>query len=562
MADMDTLTLTKRKLSRRTALLNERATFDPIYRDIRDFFGPRTARFPGELPNKGDRQDQKIINTSPRHAVRVLAGGMQSGITSPLRPWFKLKARDPDLNEYEPVKFWLSDVERLMREVFAKSNFYNVLKSAYGTLGLYGTSAIAFETDKNDIIRLHHFPTGSFTIACDDTGRVSTCYRDFRRTAEMMMQAYGDKAPQAARVAYDQGNYDQWFDVCQIIEPNRNRKEGSMLAKHKAWSSIHLDTSCEAGRDGVLRLSGFDQMRVLVPRWDILGEDIYGYGCGELALGDGKQIQLMEKRKLQGIDKNTNPHMLADASLRGTRSTMNPNETTYVNGLITGKPGLVPAYQPNPYINEMREEIGVVGGRLDEAFFKPLFLMVSEFADQPNITATQINMLREEKLMQLGPVLERLNDELLDPAIDIVFNMMLERNMLPPPPEEMSGMPLQIEYISVLAQAQKALGIGNIERLMGFAGNMAAGFGPQVLDKIDADQAIDEYADGVGVSPRLIRSDDAVAQLREGRKAQENAMAAAQMAPDVTAAAKNLADSSLQSNNLLTALTGAGGGGA
>ncbi len=121
---------------------------------------------------------------------------------------------------------------------------------------------------------------------------------------------------------------------------------------------------------------------------------------------------------------------------------------------------------------------------IDEAFYKNLFLMIAEVGDQPNITATQINTMREEKMLMLGPVLERLNDELLDPLIDRVFNIMLKRGMLPPPPKEIQGMPLRVEYISVLAQAQKAMGIGNIERFVGFVGNLAALQAQAYLQKV------------------------------------------------------------------------------
>lgn len=559
MEQFNPVEVTKRYKSRRQALINEFASFEPIHRDIRDFIGPRTARFRGEPVNRGDRQDEKIINSTPRYALRTLTGGMQSGITSPLRPWFKLASPDTELNEFEPVKYWLSDVERRMREVFSKSNFYNTLKIGYASLALYGTTAIGFEPDDEDIIRLHHYPDGSYLIANDFTGRVNTFYRDFRRTAEQMVFAYGDRAPDAAKVAYRQGNFDQWFDVCQVIEPNRYARPGSLLAKDKKFMSLHLDPMCGAGADGVLYRSGFDRMRVLCPRWDVLGEDVYGSGCGEVSLGDQKQLQLLEKRKLQGIDQNTRPSMLADASMRNQRSTITPGETTYVNGLITGNPGYRPAYQINPYINELREEIMRVEERVNEAFYKNLFLMVSEFADQPNITATQINTLKEEKLMQLGPVLERLNDELLDPAIDITFEQMVERDMIPPAPEELQGMPLKVEYISVLAQAQKAMGIGNIERFVGFVGNLAATTGDiSILDKVDLDQTVDEYADGLGVTPRIVRSDERVAEMRASRQQQQQMAEAAAMAPDVTAAAKNLSDASLDSNSVLSAMIGGG----
>lgn len=560
MADkFDPVVATKRYKTRRSALMNERTSFEPIWRDVRDFFAPRTARFNGEQVNRGDRQDEQIINSSPRYAVRTLSGGMQSGITSPMRPWFKLAAPDPELNEMEDVKFWLADVERRMRYVIGRSNFYSVIKVAYASMALYGNAAIGIEKDDEKVVRFHHFPIGSYSMAADETGRINTVYRDYKMTAENMLKKFGDRAPDAAKVAVQSGNYDQPFDVCQIIEPNKYARAGSALSRDKKFMSLHIDPMASDGGDGVMMFSGFDQMRVLCPRWDILGEDVYGTGCGELGLGDGKQMQLMEKRKLQGIDQNVRPTTIADASMRNKRTSVNPAETIYVNGLISGNAGYRRAFDINPYINELREEIMRVEQRVDEAFYKNLFLMVSEFADQPNITATQINMLREEKLMMLGPVLERTNDELLDPIIDIIFAEMFEREMFPEPPEALQNVPLRVEYISVLAQAQKALGIGNIERFVGFVGNLAAA-DPSVLDKVDLDQAVDEYADGVGISPSLVRSDDKVSKMRADRAKQQQAQQAMAVAPQLTDAAKNLSETSMESDSLLNAITRSGGG--
>ncbi len=553
MAQFDPIEATKRYRSRIAALKNEYASFRPIHTDIRDFFGPRTARFEGELVNRGDRQDDKIINSYPRYVVRTLAAGMQSGITSPMRPWFKLKSPDPGMNERQNVKEWLEDVERVLREIFAKSNFYNVIKSSYGSLGLYGTSAVSIDEDVEDIVRCKNFPIGSFYIAQDDKYRVNAFIREFNMTAEQCMIKWGNKAPLSAQVAYNSGHYDQWIKIVHIVEPNKYRQQGSILSRDKRFMSIYIDPA--ANEDGVLSFSGYDSFPVIVPRWDVLGEDVYGSGCGEIALGDGKQVQLIEKRKLQGIDQNVRPTMIADASMRNQRTSNNPGETVYVNGLISGNPGYQRAYQVNPYINELREERTTLEQRLDEAFFKNLFLMVERFADQPNITATQINTLREEKLMQLGPVLERLNDEQNDPAIDTVFMYAQNRGLLPDPPEELMGMPLQVEYVSILAQAQKALGVSNIERFVGFVGNLA-NFDPTVLKKVDLMEVVDQYGDGVGVSNKIIRATEDVMQEAAADKQAAQMAQMAQIAPQITQAAKNLAQSPTGVDNALTNLLG------
>lgn len=554
--------------SKNVALDSVRSEMIPTWTDIRNYLAPRTARFPGEKANSGARQDLNIINTAPRIAVRTLPAGMQSGVTSPMRPWFRLGTPDADLQEFGPVKEWLFMVERLMRDVFARSNVYDRLKACYSTLGNYGTAAIGIDEDKDDMIRASDFPIGSFKIITSASNRVHTMYRDVSMNCEQMIEKFADgdmkKAkdilPDVVMTNYDNGNYDFMYPLVHIMEPNRNFVINSALSKFKKYASVWFDSSRQ-GRESILGYAGYDDIPFMAPRWDVLGEDCFGTGCGEIALGDAKQLQLTEKRKLQGIDKNANPPKIADASMRNQRISSMPGDTTYVNGLITGRPGVQPMYQVNPYINEYKEEIAKISSRIDEAYYKNLFLMVTEMADQPNITATQINTMREEKLLMLGPVLERLNDELLDPLINRTFNLMFKNGMLPPPPKEIQGQPLRVEYISVLAQAQKAMGIGNIERFVGFVGNLAqmqaaTGGRPDVLDKLNLDETIDAYGDGVAVPPKIIRGAEAVDEIRAAQAKMQQQQQALAMASAGAKTAKDLAGADMQGDNALTRASG------
>lgn len=564
--------------SKYVSFSNVRSSMVPVWTDIRDYMSPRTARFPGMLPNQGGREDKKIINSSPRIAIRTLASGMQSGVTSPMRPWFKLGTPDPRLQNFQPVKEWLSEVEQIMRDVFTRSNVYDKLKSIYGVLGTYGTSVLCIEDDMKTVLRGKDLPIGSFMLSTDETDRPNTLYRDTTLNPEQMIGKFcdGDMAkakkilPSIVLNSYDRGNYDFYYPVTQIIEPNRNFKPGSAIAKYKKYASVWCDMGQGSFATGsntlggsydsqasIFKTSGYDDIPFMGTRWDTLGEDIYGYGCGEMALGDSKQGQLLERRKLQGIDKNTDPAKIADASMRNQRISSMPGSTTYVNGLITGNPGVQAMYRPNPYITELSEEIRNVFTRIDDCFFKNLFLMVSEMADQPDITATQINALREEKLLMLGPVLERLNDELLDPLISITFGKLLANNMLPPPPKEIQGQPLRVEYVSILAQAQKALGLGNIERFVGFVGQlaeqqMAAQQPVTAWDKVNTDDLIDRYADGVALPPTGLNNDDVIAQMRQNRQKQTQAAQAMQMAHAGAQTAKTASQADLTTDSPLS----------
>lgn len=548
--ELDIVQLYKTRLE---ALRQERSPFLSDWRDIHDFLGPRTMRYPGEKINDATRKDSKIINTKPRFAVRTLGAGMQSGVTSPMRPWFRLGLADRELERFKPVKNWLYMVENMMRQIFAQSNIYDRLKSNYTTLGLYGTSALFVEESESDVIRAYDLPMGTFMVSTNAEGRVDTLYREVSMSTIQMMQKFGyEKCPSLVQGNYDRGDYELRYDVCHIVEPNRRYNPGSALSQSKSIASIWLDPlRNDAG--ALMRYKGYENNPGLCPRWDVMGEDSWGTGCGDIAIGDARGLQLLEKRKFQAIDKNVNPPMIADASLRNHRTSILPGDTTYVNGLITGKPGFAPAYQVNPYIAEMREEAMRIEEHIDEAFFKDLFRIVIDMADQPDITATQINAIREEKLMMLGPVLERLDDELLDPLIDITFGIMQRRGILPPAPEEIQGQPLRVEYISVLAQAQKAMGIGNLERFTNYVVSLAANTqSADPLDKLNTDELIEQYGDGVAVPPSVIRSNEEAQQLRDARSQQAASQQAAEGASVVADAAQKLSKSSLAGNNALT----------
>lgn len=223
-----------------------------------------------------------------------------------------------------------------------------------------------------------------------------------------------------------------------------------------------------------------------------------------------------------------------------------------MNGLINGTgQGYQRLYEVNPYLSELKEEIMRVEERINDAFYTNLFMLVTQISDQPNITATQINTMREEKLMMLGPVLERLNDELLDPLIDRAFAIALKFNLLPPPPEGIAGMDLRIEYISIMAQAQKAMAVGNIERFTGYLANVA-GFKPEAIDRFDVDAAIEEYADAVAVPPKLVVPLELAQQGRAQRAEAEQQAVATQGAMQAADMATKAAGVESKDNSVLS----------
>ena len=553
----------------RTSLETERSSFDSHWLDLSDYNLPRRAQFSVSDTNQGQKKNQKIINSTSVQAIRTLRSGMMGGITSPARPWFKLTTSDPALARIDAVKDWLHIVDKEMGAVFLRSNLYNALPIVYGDLGVFATAAMLVEEDFDRVIRCYAFPIGSYSVANDGKGRVRVFFREFRMTVRQVVKKFGEgddgkidwtNLSTHVKALYDAKTLDAWINVCHVITANTDYDPNALASNKKQFRSVYYEKGSDtngassyvtADDSKFLSDKGYDYFPVLVPRWEVTGEDVYGTNCpGMMSLGDVKALQTMEKRKAQAIEKQINPPMIASTKLKDSKVSILPGDVTF--GDMRAGDVLKAAHAVDISITEILDAIEKHENRISRAFFEDLFLMLAQ-SDRRQITATEIDERKQEKLLALGPVLEQLNQDLLDPLIDITFDIMVKQELIPPPPEELQGVALKVEYVSIMHQAQKSTGLAGIDRLIGFAGSVAE-FDPGVIDKIDTDKLIDEYADITGVPPQIVRSDEEVAAIREGRAQAEAQQRQLDQISQGAVAAKDLSGADLEGNNALNAL--------
>ncbi len=547
----------KQQLNKQLSQLKaERLSFEPHWRELSDFTRPRSTRFTASEVNRGDRRNSKIIDPAAVMAARTLSSGMMSGITSPARPWFRLATPDRDLMDYGPVKLWLETVEQRMNEVFNRSNLYQSLPLMYEDLGTFATGAMAVVADPQRVIRTVPFPTGSFYIANGADLSVDTAVREFSMTVRQVIAEFGmDAVSDTVKSQWNSGQYGQWVNVVHAVYPNLDRQTGKLEAKHKAYKSVYYEAN--STDDKLLRESGYDEFPIMAPRWEVNGEDVYGSSCpGMVALGSVKALQLLQRRKAQMIDKITNPPLQAPASIKSQRISTIPGGINYLP-MADVNNQIKPLFQiPANGTNGLLEDIQDTRQIIDHAYFVDLFRMM-QTVNTRSMPVEAVAEMREEKLLMLGPVLQRLDSELLDKLINRTFSVMAENNLLPVPPDEMQGMQLKVEYISVMAQAQKAIGVSSIERFIGFTSGIGQ-FKPDALDKINVDETIDAYAASIGVPPSVVATNEQVAQVRENR-AQQQAMAQQmQMAQAAVGGAQALGNTPMDDNSALAALAGGG----
>lgn len=550
----------------------QRASWEPLLRDIGDYIVPKRMRFLTSETNRNDKRNNKIINNAATLAWRTARSGLHAGMSSPARPWFNLSTPDPEMAQYGPVKQWLYTVTERMRSVMLRSNIYKALPMLYGDEIGFGFGACGiFKGEKDKLFHAYNYDIGSYFLGVNAEGHANTFVRDMPMTVRQIITQFGEESASGApkwdnfsqtiKNQWDAGNFETRVDCIQVIQPNERWDTDMFDPKFKRFRSCYYERGNDQGI--YLKESGNDYFPILAPRWDVTGNDVYGSGCGEAALGDTKALQTYERRSAQAVDKMINPAMVGPASLRNQKASILPGDVTYLD-VREGQQGFKPAFEVRFAVDQVMAKIERHEQRISRTFYEDLFLMLAQ-SDRRQITAREIDERHEEKLLALGPTLELQNQEVFDPLTDIIFDMMKDpfdvghydpnMSLIPPPPPELHNMVLKTEYVSILAQAQKLVGSIGIERVSGYVGNLAGVF-PQVVDKFNVDEAIEVYAEMHGTPPKILFTADQVKATREARAKMQQQQAAVAAAPDMANSAKVLSETDVGGSNALEQILG------
>ena len=513
------------------------------YQELSQYINPHMGRFEA-AKDKGDKKQIKIYDNTATVALRVLSAGMHAGMSSPSRQWFKLSTSDQALDDLAEVKAWLHEVQRRVRYVLSNSNFYKAIHNSYGELGLFGTACTLMLEDDVDVIRCYSFTAGEYLLAVNGRGVVDTMYREFAMTIHEAATRFGvDNLTEQSRRLHEKGDLDETIIIVHAIQPRKDYDPDKKDNKNMPFESVYF----EKGAKTFLKESGFEENAILAPRWENVSGEAYGRSPAMEALGDVKQLQHQQLAKGKAISKQVDPALQAPIELQTTGVDSIPNGINYVSNT---QQGIRPAYDVNLNLSYLLADIQDVRQRINTSFYKDLFMMLAD-SDRRQITAREIEERHTEKMLMLGPVLENIGSDQLDVAIERVFGIMSRKGLIPEAPEALQGRPLKIEYVSTLAQAQKAVGVGAIEQLVMSVGQMAQ-FKPEVLDKLNADEAVDQIAEMLGTNPNLVIDDETVAQLRAQRQqamAQQQQM---EMMSQGASAAQTLSNTDTESDNALT----------
>lgn len=507
------------------------------------------------------RGNQASRDSAGVRASRILSNGMQAGLSSSASPWFKLMLQDRDLMEFQAVKEWLQIVERSIYDLFSSTNFYDATKSGYSELGNFATSACFMVEHSQYKAVCHALSVGEYWIDTDDGLRVDTLYRKVDMTVG---QIFGstlldpNMVSRQARDQYDKSNYNVVVPVMHAVEPNRDREPGKIDKRNMDYSSVYWEIG-QTDKNKLLHEGGYEGKPFWCPRWETTSGETYSEASpGWVALPDLRETQLSARRRGRTKDLLAKPPMKAPTGMAGSLLSLDPGSITYASiGDLEGLgPLLTTQYQA---VQAQRDDHMELRRDVDSCYFVDLFMAISQREGVQPLNDLETSLREAEKFTQLGPVVDRVNVEQLEVAIDRAFNMLTKMGVIPPPPPECEGKAMTVQFVSMLARAQRASENTAIERAARFVGFLAGIF-PDAAIKFDAEQAIDEFATGTGTPPKIIRTDDIVADMKQKMQAQQDQQQMAAMAEparDGAQAAELLSRTDVGGGrNMLQALTG------
>jgi hypothetical protein len=509
---------------------------------------------------RGREINGAIVDTTVIKAFRICAAGLMNGLTSPSRPWFALVPAISDIEIPREWQLWFDEVQRRVQVVMGASNFYDSLTQLFQDLVVFGTAPMIIYEDLKDVIRCFNPCAGEFYVANGGDFRVNTLYRTFVHTTMQMVDFFGhENIPAEIKTAWNnKSGLDTEYVVAHAIEPNFSAQS---FGNDKANLGVvpggynYREVYWLFGRSSSQPLSvkGFNDKPFICPRWETTSNDPYGRSVGMDVLQDIKQLYLMQKRLAEAIEKQVRPPMQASVTLKNQPASILPGAVTFVADIEKG--GMKPIYTVTPQIREMLEQIKALQDRVKDGFYNNLFLMISQMPGTQPRNELEITERKNEQMQELGPVIEKFQNEGASPAIQRIISIMARRGLLPPKPAGMAKLPIKIEYISMLTLAQRATKTAGMDRWLNIIASLVKLGDTDAIDNVNSDEFCKEYAADLTVPNKVQRSADEMKARRQQRA--QGQQQAAQM-QHVKELAKPLADASTAAQNFSNIPEGGG----
>jgi hypothetical protein len=500
--------LSKELLKRFGKLKAQRANWESHWQEVADYMMPRKADVT-KTRSKGDKRTELIFDSSPLHAVELLSASLHGMLTNPATPWFSLKFKNIDMMDEDVANEWLEDTTEKMYEAFNRSNFQQEIFELYHDLITFGTAAMFIEEDPDDVVRFSTRHIGEIYISENNKGRIDTVFRKFKIAARSAIVQFGENNVSSKLLGIANNDPYEEVEILHVVYPRDKYDPKKKDAANMPFASCYIEVDSKEQ----ISESGFNEFPYVVPRYLKASFEIYGRSPAMTALPDVKMLNEMSKTTIKAAQKQVDPPLLVpdDGFILPVR--------TVPGGLNFYRAGTRDRIEPlniganNPLGLNMEEQRRTA---IRDAFYVNQLMM----QNGPQMTATEVIQRNEEKMRLLGPVLGRLQSELLRPLIDRTFAILLRKNVFRQAPDFLAGKDIQIEYVSPLAKAQRSSELQSIMRAIEIFGSLS-NVAP-VFDYVNIDNLVTHLAEIVGVPAKVLNSRAEVNAMRQQKQQQQD----------------------------------------
>lgn len=516
------------------ALVSQRKTLDNTFQAIEKFIVPYRGEFfkPEQSMLEVEWRRRYIYDSTAPVACDTLASKIHTNLTSPSIRWFELRFRNDKINDMQGAKEWIEQVQDEIWQALLESDFNMEIAETYLDLCSFGT-AILFEEEISEEnwegITFTAIPVknGYFEMGADDN--VLRVYRRLQYTRLQLKDAFPDYDFDEYLSNSDEANVDEKHDVifCVYKREDGKQYDGKRInpMKREYGYKYVLHQSAE-----VLKEGGYYEMPAYVARWKKVSGADWGHSPAFICLSDVLQlnetVQVTSQARIKEVDppmKSTERGLVTDLDLTTGGLTM-VMEMDELDRLLP----------PNPLAySDIEIE------RLQDSIRSTYFTNKLDLKDSPAMTATEV-MARLQQMMELfAPTLGRMQADLLDPLIEKTYRTLGRNNRLPPPPEGLEEVDLDIEYTGPIPRAQK----NERAQSMSMWVSELAGYSqviPEILDTVDTDAIARGLGYDRGVPAKMMRTEAEVQEIRMQRAKQQQKAIEMQQLEQASKAAKNL----------------------
>jgi hypothetical protein len=497
---------------------------------IAKMYRPSRVGFCGQDATRSNLD--QLFNSATLQNAQQASASHYSTLANQANKWFKVTTPDPDLRDVHEVKVWHDVVTSRMLASFrpAVSNFYSAAVPWLADTSILGTGFMVEDESQGRYKILDRCVSPVKAVfSANGEGVADEFGFPVMMSPIKAARYYGyESLPKKITEIIDAdgaGARNDQHTYIQMYQPNDEYTPGHLGRKGQQFLSTHVCVDAKA----VVRQKGTYEQSFAIPRWDVSDDDddAWGRGLGYLTLASAIKLQIQEQQNQQAGGLAARPPIGTTGARASRGMKMAPG--AYMHGAIshTGQQLVRPIFTFNglPITLEM-------GQQSIEEVEKGWLSALLTLQGRTGLNNLEVMERTEERLRLSAPYLGRTQNEGIAVILDRRFSLLWRAGQIPPPPDVLKGQPMDIEYTSVAALAQKAQDGVAVSRVLQDTAELSKVHpDPEsVWDPVDTDYAQKVLVEARGAPEAVMRSPEDIEARRAARAEAAQAAQAMEMA--------------------------------